>query len=221
MTKRVTRRNDYTPDISNYTDYFLKKVDAEQRLRLTKTFTVFVKSENGGFFISGGSDVAVSFGNENFVSVLIAASIKESEEALGILREANARIRSLFTEDDFYAMLATDPLSDYLKEVLEDLKIPVALATEFMAFDVISNKLIRVLYSGDLKLDDLNDTNENYFFVGLYNKKTENLIKKELERYKLREIISKPNSDKKFEELSKIILALKKKLKLKAMNLVF
>ena len=201
----------------NFEDYTLKKIDAEQRL--ADRFALFVNTPKGGLFICGGPDPPAIFRNDNFNSILIAASLKESEEALSVLREIGAHVRSVFSEDDFYASIAAEFLSDYLKASLEDLRIPIALATEFMALDLVSSKVIRVFFSGDMEIDDLSKTEEKYFFIGLHNKKTEELIRKELEKQKLLELFlsSKPVTMK---ELEKIVTVLKKKFKFKYINFV-
>lgn len=207
-----------TFNVGNFEDYVVKKLDAEQRL--AGTFSVFIKSERGGMFVTGGKEPAAVFGNSNFHGVLIAGSLRESEEALSVLREAGASIRDIFSEDDFYAKISVDILSGYLKEVLEDLRIPIALAAEFMVLDMISNNLMRVQYSGDIRIDDLNDSDEYYFFQGLYKKSNQDAIKRELERGKIRDILGKEFSKKSLEELKKIALSLKRKMKFNSLNLI-
>lgn len=211
MTKKVVKPSEF----GNFDDYTIKKVDAEQRL--ANRFALFVNTPKGGIFVCGGSDPPVIFKNDNFNGVLVAASLKESEEALSVLREVGANVRNIFSENDFYAAIAAEFLSNYLKAVLEDLRIPVAVAAEFMAVDLFSSKVIRVFFSGDIAIDDLTATQEKYFFIGLHSKKVEDLIKKELEKYKFSEILSKPGSAI-VTELEKIATILKKKFDFKYIN---
>lgn len=204
--------------LSGFDEYVTKKIDAEGRL--SGTFAAFVKSEPGGLFISGGKEPSVAFGNSNFQGVLIAGSLRESEEALSVLREAGASIRDIFSEDDFHAKISIDFLSGYLKEILEDMRSPIALAAEFIVVDVLSNRLMRVRYSGDIQIDDLDSSEEDYFFVGLYKKNVENNIKRELEKAKIRDLLAKQHSDKKVEELKRIAMSLRAKFKFGSVNMI-
>lgn len=214
MARRISR----SLGTSNLEEYLTKKLDAEQRL--AGQFALFVKSNQGGLFISGGSQPAIAFSGATFEGVLIGASLKESEEALSVLREAASVIRSVFSENDFYAKISTDFLSDYLREVLEDLKVPVAIASEFIVLDFMSSNLIRVFLSGDYRVDDLSESNEKYFFIGLYNKKTENLIRRELDKQNISELLSKKLSRSTTEKLKNIAKVLKEKLGSGYINLV-
>lgn len=213
----MARKTIKPSELGNFYDYVIKKVDAEQRL--TNRFALFVNTPKGGMFVCGGSDPPVIFNNDNFKAILIAASLKESEEALSVLHEVGANVRNIFSENDFYAAIATEFLSNYLKAVLEDLGIPVAVAAEFMAVDLFSSKVIRVFFSGDIEIDDLTETQEKYFFVGSHSKKTQDLIKKELEKYKFSEILSKPGSMV-VTELEKVAIILKKKFDFKYINFI-
>lgn len=213
MAKKVIKPSEF----GNFDDYTIKKVDAEQRL--ANRFVLFVNTPKGGIFVCGGSDPPVIFKNDNFNAVLVAASLKESGEALSVLREVGVHVRNTFSESDFYAAIATEFLSDYLRTVLEDLRIPVAVAAEFMAVDLFSNKIIRVFFSGDIAIDDLEKTQEKYFFVGSHSKQVQDLIKKELEKYKFSEILSKSDSVL-ATELEKVAVILKKKFDFQYINFI-
>lgn len=160
-----------------FEELVFKKIEAEERL--ARTFAAFVKLPVGGYFICGGKVPPAYFSSDNFRCIIIGHSLVEISQGESLLREVGSRVSSLFTKNDFYATVATDFLSKYLRANIQNMKIPQALAVEFITID-IRGILVRINLTGDFEIDNLNEDGERIFIVGCYDERFRKSLASEL-----------------------------------------
>lgn len=162
-----------------FEEFVLKKLEAESRL--ARTFAAFIKIPDGGYFIYGGNVLPTNFSNKNFGSIIIGHSLVEINQGEDLLWKIGSRISQVFTENDFHSTVAMDFLSKYLRANIQNMKIPQALAVEFMFIDSVDN-LFRVHFTGDVEMDGLDETDEDVFVIGCYDPKFRKRLLAELKK---------------------------------------
>lgn len=136
--------------LGNLEEFELKKLHVEERL--ARVFAAFVAIPDGGYFICGGKVPPAVFANQNFSCVIVGHSQMDLSIGRDMIREINSYTSSTFSNQDFYATVARDYFSTYLRSEMEDMKIPQSAAVEFMLVD-FKGCLTRVYFSGDIEVD--------------------------------------------------------------------
>ncbi len=169
MAKRKTRRSlSKDLNLGILEDHVIKKIDVEQRL--ADCFCLFVKTPDGGCFLSGGQEKPERYISPNFTAVCMGATRIESTIGLDLLIELGSAVAHQFSEQDFHSTIVLEFLCNYMKEQLEDIKSPQGLALEFIIFDHITNKLFRISFDGNYQINDLEEAGSKFFMIGDYEK---------------------------------------------------
>lgn len=147
-------------------DFELKKLEIKQRL--AKIFIVFIKTPDGGYFLTGGKEPPSLYGNGNFRCVFMGHSLSDLAHGEDLLREISSLISTTFSELDLHSTVVLDFLSKYLKSDLEDMRVPVGSAVEFMIIDS-NDDLMRVTFSGEMEIDDLEKSDKDIFVLGAHD----------------------------------------------------
>lgn len=151
-------------------DYTLKRIEAEERLAVP--FGAFVVSGSGSCFISSTNVAPVRIQQDNFMGLIIGDSHKETEELMQAYRWICTQIQSTFSEYDLHARMVVKLVSDYLKEVTEDMTIPRAIAAEMLIYDQDREVIYQCHFDGEFKENSLEHSSDKIFFVGGYLKQT-------------------------------------------------
>lgn len=168
MAKKSRRPLGKELNMGTFEDYVIKRIDVEQRL--ANCFCLFIKAPDGGYFLSGGQEKPEKYISPNFTAICMGATRIESTIGFDLLVQLGSTIARQFDEQDFHSTIVLDFLCTYMKEQLEDVKSPRALALEFIIFDHITNKLFRILFDGDYQIDDLEEAGSKFFIIGDYDK---------------------------------------------------
>ena len=214
---RSRKKKKSRPDEVNLIDatllreYIIKKLDAD--FRLGKNFICFVKFDQGGLFMYGGDVPGVIYTNNIFSAVCVGASSSEVAELKNLILKVASKVRGVFSENDFHQLMLRDFLSSYLKAVLDNMEIPLALAVEIVAVDV-ENNMINITSSGDFVEVDLNQSSERVFVAGCYDEKFIEKFRKKIMR-----LVKNCDGPVNQEKAVSITMALKKSLDIKNLNL--
>lgn len=164
--KKRNAKNSNLFDESLYSDFLIKQLDAKSRL--AKQFICFIKFSNGGLFITGGEIEGRIYSNNIFSAAYIGGSRVELVIMGNLISSLSTRIASVYSENDFHMSMLRDFLSQHLKEIMEDMEKPRALAGEIIAVDV-ENNILNMNCSGDFEENNIDSGTVRVFLGGCYN----------------------------------------------------
>lgn len=204
--KRVLRKTGSIIGTGVLEEYLNKRIDT--RTRLDSNFVAYVSVGNsGGVFISGGDVEAAFFRHPNFFAAYTGYSSSEVTEVKSVINSLASRLRSRVLDENFHETIVVEFVSDYMKETMEDPKVPKGLAVEMILVDFSGT--VRLLYNtGDNEKIDPAQVDQKFFIVGCYN---DNLRKRILDE--LKKLID-PNGEMNDTKAAEVIVRLKSKFKL-------
>lgn len=196
-------------------DFKLK--DEDTKKRLGKVFAALIKIPNGVYFIAGGQERPGTYSNDNFGCVYVGGSSLDVNEGENIVRGIGSFISSTFSENDLHAMVLTDYASRIMQLSLEDIESPRGVAVEFLVVDW-EEKVLSVRYDGNTEDQSFEEISDNIVLISAYDPTFRKILMGELRKAPT-DVTSK-NIKQKGEEIMKVALSIRKKLKLKYVSVL-
>lgn len=196
-------------------DFKLK--DEDTKKRLGKVFAALIKIPDGAYFIVGGQEQPGISGNDNFGCVYVGGSSLDVNEGENIVREIGSFISSTFSEDDLHAVVVSSYVSEVMQLSLEAIKSPRGVAVEFLIVDW-GEKVLSVRYDGNIEERPFDEISDNIVLLSAYDPTFRKILMKELK--KAPADVTPKNIKQKGNEIMKVALSIKKKLKLKYISVI-
>lgn len=158
-------------------EYRQKVEDGRERLNIN--FCCFLKVGDNRYFITGGDELAAVYSSDNFVAMIVGASSSDIDIGRGFLKSVASEVSSSFDQKDFHATVARYYLTRILRSHLSSKANPVALAVEYMIYDIFG-RLIVINLNGDYRSMLEDELDDELFFVGCHKDEFRKIVTAEI-----------------------------------------
>lgn len=170
--------------------------DAEKRLG--KNFVALFWHDGSLCLLLNKNNNPELFQNSNFFSIAVGASNYEISEAANLINRSHYSIAQRFSQNDFRLLVALDIVTKYLRQELENMKHPRAIAFEYVLVDIRLGILVPIRYSGDFEIfGNFNSASDKIFVLGTYDNEFSELVKLKIKEMKGSEKLAKGSSKQK------------------------